>query len=206
NSDYTVQVPDLAFDRATVKADTNATFVTVGGQNINELTAATTYADKTVSFDATAKQPQRSLNAAGSVLLHPDHQEIHLTGLTLTSGQQQWAIPSGTTATVNYAADTIGIDGLRLTSGTQQIEAAGRFGRPGDALTITLKDVDLAGVDALLLRPPQFTGTLNASATVGGTKASPDVKGQFQVNQGGFRQFKYQTFGGTVAYVPAGLT
>ena len=46
SSDYTVTVPDLAFERAHVDADTHATFVTVAGQNINELTAKTTYADR----------------------------------------------------------------------------------------------------------------------------------------------------------------
>jgi hypothetical protein len=206
DSTYSVKVPDLTFERAAVDADTKATFVTVGGQNINELTAKTTYADKTVTFDATAKQPQRNLNAAGSLVLHPDHQEVHLTGLALTAGQQQWAIPPGSAATVNYAADAVAVENLRLQSGDQAITADGRFGQPGDALHITLSNIDLAGVDALLLREPQFTGRLNASATVAGTKTAPDVTGKFDVNQGGFRQFRYDTFGGTVAYAPAGIT
>jgi autotransporter translocation and assembly factor TamB len=206
NSKYTVDVPDLTFDRAAVQADTSATFVTVGGQNLDELSATTTFENKTVSFDATARQPQRSLNAAGSVVLQPDHQEVHITALTLTSGQRQWAAPAGNTATINYASDAITVDGLRLTSGPQQIEASGRFGGPGDALNLTLKDIDLAGVDALLLRPPQFSGTLNATAGVSGSKAAPEVNGNFQINQGGFRQFRYDTFGGTVSYVPAGIT
>ena len=52
---------------ATVVADTHATFVTVAGQDINELDAKTTYQQKQLDFDATAKQPQRSLGAAGSL-------------------------------------------------------------------------------------------------------------------------------------------
>jgi autotransporter translocation and assembly factor TamB len=205
-SSFTADVPDLAFERASVKADTNATFVTIGGQNINELSATTTYGNKTVNFDATARQPQRSANAAGSIVLHPDHQEVHLTALTLTAGRQQWTAPSGNTATVNYAADTITVDSLRLSNGAQQIEAGGRFGHPGEALEVSLKNIDLAGVDALLLRPPQFSGTLDATTTIGGSKQAPDVKGQFQVNRGGFRQFRYDTFGGSVSYIPSGVT
>ncbi len=206
DSTYTVTVPDLAFERARVEADTKATFVTVGGQNINELTAKTTYADQTVTFDATAAQPERSLAAGGSLVLHPDHQEVHLTQLGLTAGQQRWTIPSGDTPTINYATGAVALENFRLQSGGQQIEAAGRFGRPGDALNVTLSNIDLAGVDALLLREPQFTGTLNAAATVSGTTDTPQVSGRFDVNQGGFRQFKYETLGGTVSYEGSGIT
>src|SRR5262249_49292757 len=39
---YTVDVPELAFDRGKVSAEANGTFVTVAGQNINELTAKAT--------------------------------------------------------------------------------------------------------------------------------------------------------------------
>ena len=60
DSSYTVTVPDLTVERAAVEADTKATFVTLGGQNINEVTAKTTYADKTVTFDATAAQPEQA--------------------------------------------------------------------------------------------------------------------------------------------------
>jgi autotransporter translocation and assembly factor TamB len=206
SSDYTVSVPELALERAHVDADTHATFVTVAGQNINELAAKTTYADKTVTFDATAKQPQRSLSAAGSLVLHPDHQEVHLQSLGLVAGPQQWSLPSGQQATINYAADAVRVEGLTLVSGGQQISAEGTFGRRGDALKVTLSNVDLAGVNALLLRPPQFSGQLNASATVAGTKQAPAVDGKFEVTQGAFRQFRYETLGGTVAYSGKGIT
>src|SRR5205085_2950288 len=37
-------------------------------------------------------------------------------------------------------------------------------------------------------------------------KESPSVDGRFEVAQGGFRQFKYDTLGGTVAYSGSGIT
>jgi autotransporter translocation and assembly factor TamB len=206
DSTYSVKVPELAFDRAAVDADTKATFVTVGGQNINQLTAKTTYADKTVTFQATAAQPQRTLDAGGSLLLHPDHQEVHLTSLALEAGQQRWVIPADTPATIRYAADAIEVESFRLQSGDQQITAGGQFGRPGDTLKVTLDNIDLAGVDALLLREPQFSGRLNASADISGTKTAPAVAGKFDVNQGGFRQFRYDTLAGTVDYESSGIT
>ena len=206
STDYTVKVPDLAVERATVNADTAATFVTVAGQNINELQAKTQYQNKQLVFDATAKQPQRSLGAAGSLVLHPDHQEVHLQQLDLQTQGLDWQLAPGSEAAIQYADNAVAVQNLKLVSGDQQIAADGMFGRPGDALSVTLNNVDLAGVDALLLRPPQFTGRLNASSTITGTTDAPHVKADFQVNQGGFRQYRYDTLSGTADYAGKGIT
>ncbi|MGE3955766.1 MAG: translocation/assembly module TamB domain-containing protein [Vicinamibacterales bacterium] len=205
DSTFTARVPELAFANAAVTAKTDATFVTIAGQNINEVSATTTYADNRVAFEVSAAQPERQLQAGGSVVLHPDHQEVHLTRLGLTAAGQQWNTPDGADATVSYAANRIAVERFRLRNGDQEIAAEGVFGQ-GDALTVTLRNVDLAGVDALLLRPPQFSGRLDASATVGGTREAPDIAGRFEVNQGGFRQFRYDTLAGTVSYQPTGIT
>ena len=122
DSTYTVTVPDSAFERARVEADTKATFVTVGGQNINELTAKTTYADQTVTFEATAAQPDRSLAAGGSLCAAPGFalKEVHLTQLGLTAGQQHWTIPSGETPTINYATGAVALENFRLQNGRRR--------------------------------------------------------------------------------------
>src|SRR5262249_37037873 len=184
---------------------TRATFVTLGGQNINELTAQTTYGDKQVGFNLTAKQPQRSLDLNGDVLLHPDHQEVHLKQLAMQTAGQTWQLASGSGATINYAADTVQVESLALVNADQRIAADGTFGQPGDALQVTVTNLDLATVDALLLRPPQLGGRMNATSTLSGTKEAPDVKVEFQVTQGAFRQFKYDSFGGRMAYAGPGL-
>ena len=123
-----------------------------------------------VDFDATAKQPQRSLGAAGSLVLHPDHQEVHL--------QQLGAADAG--ADLAAGAGIGGDDQLRARRGRRREPDAGqrraadrrrrhvrqaRRRAEGDADATSIS----ASVDALLLRPPQLTGTLNASATVTGT-------------------------------------
>jgi len=202
---YTAKVPDLAVDRASVSAHTHATFVTIASQNINEIDAQTDYQNKQLTFDATAKQPQRSLAATGALLLHPDHQEIHLQRLALDTQGQQWQLASGGNATVQYGGDVVEVNNIELVSGNQQISAHGTFGRPGDSLDIALKNVNLASVDAMMLRPPQLAGQLNATSTIGGTKDSPRVKAEFEIVQGGFRQFKYDSFGGTIDYGGKGL-
>jgi autotransporter translocation and assembly factor TamB len=213
SSDFTAKVPQLTIEDTDVTATTHATFVTVAGQNLNELDAKTTYKQKRVDFDATAKQPQRTLGAAGALVLHPDHQEVHLQQLGLQTQGQTWQLASGSQATINYANNVVSVDQVTLTNGDQQIGANGVYGRTGDAVKVTLTNVDLAGVDALLLRPPQFTGRLDGSATItadadegAGSAGTPQVKADFQINKGGFRQFHYDTLSGTVDYAGPGLT
>src|SRR5262249_39228122 len=65
SSDFTARIPNLDAESAVVSATTHATFVTLAGQNINDLTARTDYVKKALTFDATAKQPQRSLTTSG---------------------------------------------------------------------------------------------------------------------------------------------
>ena len=206
-SDFTAKIPELEPADATIVATTHATFVTIGGQNINELDAKTTYQHQQVEFDATAKQPQRQVNLVGSAQLHPDEQDVRLQRLSLQTQGQTWQLAQGAPATINYAREgAVTVQHVALVNGDQQIAADGTFGRPGDALKLTMTNVDLAGVDALLLQPPQFTGRLTASATVGGTAAAPSVDGNFAVAKGGFQQFKYDAFDGMVKYAGAGVT
>ena len=119
------------------------------------------------------------------------------------------ASASGSEATVRYGSGVTTVKDLRLASGDQEIAADGTFGKSGEGvepLNIAVKNLDLSTVDALLLRPPQFSGRLNASATVSGSVDAPRVKGEFAVNQGGFRGFRYEAFKGTAAYDGTGVT
>ena len=202
---FDARVPELSVERATVDARTDATFVTVAGQNINELSATTKYAEKQLEFEAVARQPERTLNATGALALHPEHQEVHLQQLGLDTRGQQWRLAPGTETTVRYGGDTITVETLQLASGGQQITAEGAFGQPGDVLHVTLDNIELATVDALLLREPQLSGRLNASADVTGTRQEPKVEGTFEVAQGAFRQFKYDSLTGTVNYGDGGV-
>jgi translocation and assembly module TamB len=70
---------------------------------------------------------------------------------------------------------------------------------------VTVTNLNLATVDALLLRPPQLGGRMNATSSIAGTKDAPDVKAEFQITQGSFRQFKYDSLGGRVNYAGAGV-
>src|SRR5439155_18684809 len=117
SSNFSATIPQLRAEDAKVNATTHATFVTVGGQNINELDAKTDYTAKELGFDATAKQPQRSLSAAGSALLHTDHQEVHLQRLGLTTPAGTWQTVPGAQTAVQYGNNAIADKDFALVNG-----------------------------------------------------------------------------------------
>lgn len=131
---------------------------------------------------------------------------MYLQRLALDTQGLQWQMAPGSQAAIQYGADAVVVRDLRLVSGDQEIIADGTFGRRGDALNVTMTNVDLAGVDVLLLRPPRFSGRLDAKGTVTGSRSAPRVEAVFQVNQGGFRQFRYDSLAGTAPYTGAGVT
>ena len=206
SSDFTARVPQLTLAGATVSATTDATFVSIGGQNINSLTAKTDYGNSQLVFNMTARQTDRSLAATGCLVLYPDQQEVQLDQLELQAQNMKWQTRPGARPVIQYGDNAVTVKDLTLVNGTQEISATGRFGRPGDALTVTLANIDLSTVDALMLRPPRFFGTLNASGEITGTKDAPLVKADFAIKQGAFQQYKYDTFDGTVSYRDNGVT
>ena len=72
----------------------------VGGLQINALTATTTYANQKLDFQTHLVQSpsggsSRELDASGSVIFHPDHQELHLPSLTLRTQGVEWKTAPG---------------------------------------------------------------------------------------------------------------
>ncbi|HEY3044363.1 MAG TPA: translocation/assembly module TamB domain-containing protein [Vicinamibacterales bacterium] len=206
SSDFTAKVPQLDLASASVSATTHGTFVTIAGQNINDLTATTDYANQRVTFDATAKQPQRTLAAAGSLVMHPDHKEVHLQRLSLATEGLTWQTVPGSEATIQYANNAIKVQNFKLANGDQQMTADGAFGLAGDSLNVTASNVDVGMIDALMLRPPQLSGRLNAVSTITGTKDALKADTQFTIAKGGFRKFQYDSFGGTFSSTGKAIT
>ncbi|MES1164156.1 MAG: translocation/assembly module TamB domain-containing protein, partial [Verrucomicrobiota bacterium] len=199
-------VPEFRIADATLDASTQATFASLGGWQVNELTATTRYAARQLEFDAVARQPGREMAAAGSVDVRADRQQLRLGRLDVRAGNHEWQTAPGVVATAQYGGGRVEIHGFTLASGAQHLTVEGALGRDGDALSLTIDGADLAAVEALLLRPPQFAGTLDASATVTGTVARPQVAAQFQVDRGAFRGFRYDRFGGSAAYDGSAIT
>jgi hypothetical protein len=90
NSRYSVTVPDLEFKKAHVEADTTATLVKAGRVELAAVTAKTTFDGDRLQFTTNVKEQQRELDATGVLILHPDHQEVHLPQLALRTQGIEW--------------------------------------------------------------------------------------------------------------------
>jgi autotransporter translocation and assembly factor TamB len=200
STDFTATIPELNAADMTVRANTRATFVTLRGQHVNEVQAKTDYQQPRVDFDLNAKQPQRSLSLGGSAVLAQDHQQVFLRSLGVQSQGISWQLAPGAQPAIEYGGNAVAVKDLRLVNGNQTISVDGAFGKAGEAMNVSLKNLDVGTVDALLLRPPQLAGRLDATSTLSGTTDAPTVDGQFTLTNGGFRQFHYESFGGTAKY------
>ncbi len=213
NSTYTVTLPSLELARVRVQAQTTATFVHAGGVQLNAITATTDYADEKLDFqthlvqapsggqaEAAAGLPKgggRELDAAGSVVVHPDHQELHLPSLALRTEGVEWTSAPGSESTVKYGNNQIEVKGVRLVNADQQLDVDGVFAL-GDnpqigAINVSARNVDIAQLEKLALQNRGFSGRLNATATIAGSAKAPDVKGHLEIAGGAFQQFKYES-------------
>ena len=217
DSKYTVTVPNLEGAHARVQAQTSGTFVQLGSFQINALTANTTYADQTLNFQThLAQSPStseqlaekeagqktgpgtRTLDATGSVIFHPDHQELHLPTLAIQTQGVQWKTAPGSAAAIQYGGNRVQIENLNLVNGNQSLSVGGSFST-GDnpqigGLTVQAKNVDISQLERLAMQNRGFAGTLNANATLTGSAKTPAVNGHVDVSNGSFAQFKYQSF------------
>ena len=199
-SAFDATVPDLSPERASVRANSRLGFIKAGGLDIASMGATTTYTSNQLAFDASAKAAGRNARIVGTLLLHPDHQEVHLTQFAFETQGLHWAIPEGVQPTVQYGGGNVTVKDLRLVSGAQSIAADGRIGERESDLRATLTDVDLSRLDTWLVGEHRFGGALNAGVAVTGPRSDLRVQGDFAIDGGSFREFKYETLGGSLGY------
>ena len=212
-STFSAAMPDLSPAETRVQASSTATFLEIGGQTINELTADTTYVPAPagqagggrVDFMAVAQQGVRQLAAGGSVVLHPDHQEVHVGDLALRAEQIEWRTAPGSEATVRYGGERVEVRSLQLVNGDQRLAADGVLGAPDGTLQVRAENVDVAQLDTLLLGDGRITGRFTGDAAVSGTTAAPRVSSEFTLSQGAFRDFMFEALTGTVQYAEQGV-
>ena len=204
DSTFTVTVPELELAKAKVDATTKGTFIKAGAFEISELTAKTTYDQKTVAFATNIKEKTRELDATGRVVLHPDHQELHLPTLAVRTAGLEWTIKAGTEATVKYSPERLELANVQLVSGDQFLSVNGTVALKGEApsaaLDVVAQRVDLQQLEKLLLQDRGFVGKLDAKARVTGTMEDPAVDGHVEILGGAFRNYKYESLKADVDY------
>ena len=94
-------MPELTFADAKIGGDVAANLVKVAGVEINDAKLKVTYAGKTLDFSTALKHETRELDAAGRVIFHPDHQELHLPRFAARTEGQEWTLAPGTEAAIN---------------------------------------------------------------------------------------------------------
>ena len=219
DSTYAVAVADLDFVNARVQATSDATFLVVGGVELNQLKAKTTYAEKRMEFETTVQQKTRELGATGSVIFHPDHQELHLPALALRTDGIEWRNVPGSEAAIQYRQNEVSIKDLRLANGDQTLAVDGLLilnvanaaPTPGvtgatASLEVHARNIDLAQAEKLALQNRGLSGRLTADATITGNLSAPNVDGKIQIADGGFQAYKYQSLIAEIDYAGNRIT
>lgn len=204
NSSYSVTVPELELARAHVQATTDATFVAVGGMQLNAVKATTTYDQQRVEFTTNIKEKTRELDATGQLVFHPDHQEIHLLQLAARTEGVEWRTAPGSEATVQYGRGRIELKDVKLLSADQSLDLNGALALEGEApagaIDVHARNVDLRQLETLMLQNRGLTGRLNADAKVSGTTDAPRIDGRIEIDKGGFQTYRYDSLVATVDY------
>lgn len=193
NVKFSTEWPDRDVERLSWKADMSSVFVTVGGTEIQKLTAAVVGGLREMAVDIHADQEQRSLGIEGRLTLRPDAQELLLRRLALTTQNIAWSLPANQTATVRYGGDRVSISDLTLIRDAQQIRIAGTFdletpnggaSTGEEPLRVQLENVQLADVNQMLLGTRRLTGLINGTLLVEGTRHDPAVNGDIEIRDG----------------------
>ncbi len=204
NARYTVGVPELDVAKAKVQSTADATFVEVGGWKLNSVKATTTYEQQKIDFTTNIKEQKRELDATGQVIMHPDHQEIHLPTLAVRTEGVEWRTAPGSQAAVKYGAGRLEFENVKLVSTDQSLDVSGSLttgaGTPSGSVDVHARNVDLHQLETLALQNRGFTGRLNADARISGTTAAPIVNGKIEIANGGFQTYHYQSFTANVDY------
>ena len=132
-------VPDLAASPTRrSRPRPRRTFVKAGAFEISELTATTTYDQQTVAFTTNVKEKTRELDATGEVILHPDHQEIHLPDLALRTQGVEWTIKAGHRGDDQVPPGTARARERQLVSADQSLSVDGTIALKGEAPSAAL--------------------------------------------------------------------
>jgi autotransporter translocation and assembly factor TamB len=219
NSQYDVTLPGLSAERATIQATTTATFVKIGGAGgleLREIAAKTTYVGQKLDFDAKVNDRGRELQATGALIVHTDHNELHLPSLALRTEGIEWSL-AGANATVQFDPREIRLKDVHLVSGDQSLQVDGSIARGGvgdvqlkpDAtsadLTVKASNVDLAQLERLTLQERGLAGQLSADARLRGSLDAPRVEGTVGIVNGKFRTFSFESLRAKVDYAGSGV-
>jgi autotransporter translocation and assembly factor TamB len=190
DSTFVLHAPGLRVDDLTGTATSEATFLTLAGQEITRASATSSYQRGQVAFDARAEADDRAVDAAGRLLVESDRLTVEVRRLGLSMSGLEWRLPEGQSASVRYGAGSIEIDGLALARGDGRLSVDGALALDGPAtapdrtLQLRANHVEVADLNRLLLGERKLAGRLDGTATITGSTAAPVVVADVTVTDG----------------------
>ena len=202
---YDVTVPSGDVSRATIHAEGRASFLTLGGQSVQQGSGTVTFDGRRLGFDvALMQQEGRSGNLAGAVLLDQDRHEARLLDLTATLGPAPWRLaPQDPLGTVTWSDAGLAITPVEFVNGRpdERIRLSGTWRYDGaGALRVTANHVLLDTLANALEQPARYGGVLDADATIRGTRERPLVSATVSVTNGRVERVAYERLAGRVEY------
>ena len=198
---YNVAIPGLSPARASAAASIELSELETGGRSFDAAKADVDYSEGKLAFVTTLEDVERTIDADGFLVWHPDHQEVHLRRLGLQTPEATWTLAADDEAVIQYGGGRLAVQDLVLASGAGgRIAVDGTLGSADSILTAAIEGLRLDNVDDLILDEEPLSGIVSADAKVRGTFEDLQIDATAEVINGAFRGFEYQRAAGTIEY------
>jgi autotransporter translocation and assembly factor TamB len=198
---------------AAISGDASATFVTAFGRSFGQVSGKFDYMQQRLKGELEARLPDsRVARVSGDVVVHPEHNEMHVASLQIELGGDRWVLSANTgSPSVSWSESKITARDLTFETGTGapgRISMSGELGRSaaGGDVTVRVQDVPLQDLRPLLPSIAGYRGRLNGTVTIGGTLSDPSISAQARIDEGGVREFSFQSISGSGRWIGDSIT
>ena len=184
----------------TASGEATASFVTAFGHEFGNASGKLSYSQEHLQGDIEARLPDsRVARVSGNLIIHPEHNELHVAALQIEYAKQRWMLsPGAGSPVVSWSGSKLSARDLVFETGTG---APGRLSIDGDLgrstaageLTIRAREVPIADLPPLLPTIAGYRGQLDGTVTVSGTVSDPGISADLTLSNGGVREFTFQS-------------
>jgi autotransporter translocation and assembly factor TamB len=204
SGNYRIEGAASRLAEATISGDASATFVSAFGQSLGTASGKLTYSQQRLQGELEARLPDsRVARVSGNIVVHPEHNELHVASLQVELGNERWVLNSSAgSPTVSWSESKLSANDLVFDTGKGvggRISITGDLGRTTAAgdLSIKIVDVPLQDLRPLIPSIVAYRGRLNATITVGGSLSDPTIGAEARIDEGGVRDFTFQSITGS---------
>jgi autotransporter translocation and assembly factor TamB len=209
---YTLVGPVTRLAEMTIAGEGSASFVSAFGQSFGSASAQLAYEQERLQGQVEVRLPDSRIGrVSGSMVVHAEHNELHLSDLQIELGKQRWALSAFAVGPiVNWGPTSISARGLVFDAGagaTGRITVAGELGReaPAGEVSVNVTDVALEDLPPLVPVLAGYRGRLNGTVTIAGTLKDPGISATFKIADGGVRNFSFQALEGSGRWTGDGI-